>query len=560
MKDVKKVLFVFAYIWVLIPYPILSGCRENTDLLTGKCFYIDAIGGNDDNEGLSSGAAFKTLQRINGVELNAGDKILLKAGQVHSGELKLEGVKGIQDLPIVIGSYGEGNSPVIDAKGCPEAILLENCSFIEVSDIAITANGKGDDFDPSQGGDMRCGVKVIVTKEGNYSHIILSRLEIKDVFFEKEGFIRSADEVTTANGTQKYGYGIRILNKTDKGLITDVNITDCCIENVSHTGIKFTSYRKTVPKQGVRDVEISGNKILFTGGPGIQMSGVAECHVNNNIVDHSGSNDDTRKWGRGSGLWTWGSENILIEHNRFTNANGPGDSAGAHIDFNCRNVIIQYNFSADNAGGFCEILGNNFNCSYRYNISVNDGYREKGADGAFQEGKIFWLSGYCGKSSERKGPFNTYFYNNTIYVKNEIVAKIAVDKASSGILIANNIFYIIGESKLVKGDQYKPEEDGGTSIPNVVFRNNLYLKKDNWPSEVIIQDEAPVIGDPGFKVPGGMNIDDYIPGSAGLIKNKGIEIEKIPGDNIGLKTGLKVKYDISGNEIEGLPDIGAIEL
>ena len=43
-------------------------------------------------------------------------------------------------------------------------------------------------------------------------------------------------------------------------------------------------------------------------------------------------------------------------------------------------------------------------------------------------------------------------------------------------------------------------------------------------------------------------------------KNKGIEIEKIPGDNIGLKIGLKVKYDISGNEIEGLPDIGAIEL
>ena len=27
-------------------------------------------------------------------------------------------------------------------------------------------------------------------------------------------------------------------------------------------------------------------------------------------------------------------------------------------------------------GGFCEILGDNINCGYRYNISVNDGYRE----------------------------------------------------------------------------------------------------------------------------------------------------------------------------------------
>jgi hypothetical protein len=205
-------------------------------------------------------------------------------------------------------------------------------------------------------------------------------------------------------------------------------------------------------------------------------------------------------------------------------------------------------------------LGNNYNCSYRYNISINDGYREKGSDGAFQEGKIFWLSGYCGKNSKRKGPYNTYFYNNTIFVKAEIVAKIAVDKVSSGILFVNNLFCILGNSKLVKGDQYKPEEGGGTSIPNVVFKNNVYLNENNWPKNAMISDIEPIIGDPEFKNPGGLNISDYIPTNISLIKNRGINIIKIPGDNIGIKIGLKLKKDILGNAIKDLPDIGAIEL
>jgi len=298
---------------------------------------------------------------------------------------------------------------------------------------------------------------------------------------------------------------------------------------------------------------------METGGPGIQMSGVVNAIVRNNRVNKSGSHNDSRKWGRGSGLWTWGSRDVLIEKNYFLNASGPGDSAGAHIDFNCSNVILQYNFSANNAGGFCEILGNNYNCAYRYNISVNDGYRIKGKDGAFQEGKLFWLSGYNGKR-KRRGPYNSYFYNNTMYVKKEILTKIAIDKATSGVLITNNIFYIEGKSKAVLGDQYNPEKEGETTIKNLVFQNNLFLKNNNWPKELPIQDDRAIIGNPNFANAGGDRIVDYIPLDTRLIQNKGIEIDLIPNDSIGLPVGLRVNYDILGNRIEGLPDMGAIEL
>ena len=282
--------------------------------------------------------------------------------------------------------------------------------------------------------------------------------------------------------------------------------------------------------------------------------------VDGNYVDSSGSNNDSRKWGRGSGLWIWGTANVIIQNNHFLNANGPGDSAGCHIDFNCSDVVVQYNFSANNAGGFCEILGNNYNCAYRYNISVNDGHRVKGVNGAFQEGKVFWLSGYVGSNQQPKGPFNSYFYNNTIFTKKEVAANFAVAKSSEGILIANNIFYIEGESKLVAGDQYTPETIGSTPIENYIFENNLYLTESNWPKEVLIQDTKPLIGNPEFRNKGGLKKENYFPVNIFLIKDKGIEIKRIPGDDVGLRIGLKAEHDILGNKIMGNPDLGAIEV
>ena len=140
------------------------------------------------------------------------------------------------------------------------------------------------------------------------------------------------------------------------------------------------------------------------------------------------------------------------------------------------------------------------------------------------------------------------------------ITSTVIDKASSGVLIVNNIFYIEGESKLVIGDQYKPDEGGESLVKNIVFRNNLYLQETNWPKEVLIQDTDMIIGDPRFVNNGGNKITDYISLHTKLIKDKGIEIQKIPEDKIGLYIGLKAAHDILGNKITGKPDLGAIEL
>ena len=525
----------------------------------GQCYYLNSETGNDNNNGLSPESAWKSLDKANELQLQPGDQLLLCEGSQFKGSLELND-SGTTEHPIIISTYSVGNDnqkkALIDAKGYLAGIYIKNSSNILVKDIEITANGGGLKVDVSTKNKMRCGVLVTSTNAADCSNVSIQDLYVHDVFFEDHGFKRGAGEIATANGTQSYGWGIRFINSNTTSVLENLTVESCVVENVAHTGIKFTNEKSG---QNIRNISLRNNKVRKTGGPGIQMSGVFKGIVSGNTVDSSGSDDDSRKWGRGSGLWTWGTSDVVIEHNSFKNANGPGDSAGCHIDFNCNNVIVQYNFSINNAGGFCEILGNNYNCAYRYNVSVNDGYRVKGEDGAFQEGKIFWLSGYQG-NKKRSGPFDSYFYNNTIYVSKDIVAKIAVDRVSNGILIANNIFYIEGESKLVLGDQYKPDAGGVSEIENVVFENNLYLKKSNWPSDVLIQDTHPLFGNPMFVKPGGNEIEDYKPANEELVKNKGIKIEPIPGDTIGLKIGLEVKYDFMGNAIQGTPDLGAIEL
>jgi hypothetical protein len=503
---------------------------------------------------------FTSLDEINNQKINPGDSILLANGTISNGTLILENVKGTENNPVTISGYNsEGQTqsahPVINAKGYANGILLENCSYIKITGLEITADGGGIQSPGAEEPEMRCGVLVQTLQPGNYENIVLSGLIIKDIFSEEPGFKRGKDEVRTANGTQRYGWGIRFINNTGGAVLKGIIVNDCEISNTAHTGLKFTA-----KNYGIENIHVSGNVVTHTGGPGIQMSGVKNGMVDGNYVDSSGSTSDSRKWGRGSGLWTWGTTNVIIQNNHFLNANGPGDSAGCHIDFNCSDVVVQYNFSVNNAGGFCEILGNNYNCAYRYNISVNDGHRVKGKNSAFQEGKIFWLSGYVGSNQKPKGPFNSYFYNNTIYTSQELVANFAVAKSSSGILIANNIFYIAGDSKLVAGDQYQPEEIGSTPIPNTIFENNLYLSDSNWPQEVLIQDGSPIIGDPEFQNPGGLTIGDYVPANPALVKDRGMKITKIPNDSIGLTIGLDVQYDILGNTLKGLPDMGAIEL
>jgi len=515
---------------------------------------VDSISGDDAAAGTSPVLAWRTLARASRATLRAGDALLLASGVKHPGRLLFADLAGTAAEPVVIGTFPRaGVDPrapaLIDGRGTPAALELRNCQNVRVEDLALTADGG------APAGDMRCGVLIVVDRAGDFGGVTLQRLHVKAVSFENPGFKRPDADVRTANGEGRYGWGVRVIVRPVQAIMRDLVVRDCVIERVDHTGLKLTA-----PSGGLREVVVENVRVSHSGGPGMQMSGVSGGRFSRLTVDHSGSTSDPRNWGRGSGLWTWGSRDVVIERSRFTDAHGPADSAGVHIDFGCRNVVVQYNFSARNAGGFCEILGDNFNCAYRYNVSVDDGQRVKGRDGAFQEGKTFWLSGYAGAKQKPRGPFNTYFYNNTIFVGADHEAKFAVAPTAEGVLVANNIFCLVGPSRRVASDQSKNDAAAARSIQRAVMANNLFLRADNWPAGVGIDDPEPMLGDPGFARPAGDRLVDYVPTNVALIKDRGRTILPLPGDEIGLARGLTVTTDIRGQPIVGAPDLGAIEL
>ena len=453
----------------------------------GYSYFFNSVTGNNSNLGTKE-KPFKSLDFLKNINLSNGDKILLSNGSTFLNTIELINEEGIE-----ISNYdSDGNSelPIINSKGKIAAIFIENSSNIEIRNLEITADGGGANkyLHKKLKTDLRAGILYLVTDKKLHSGLDILSVNIRDVFYEDSGYERNESEVRTPNGTKSYGWGIRILNLSEFGNLENISIKNSQFTNISHTAIRFIGKKE---KQ-FKNLEIFDNIVLRTGGPGMVFNSTRNLFARGNDINYSGSFDDSRKWGRGSGLWTWGTSNAVISQNKFQNANGPADSAGCHIDFNCNDVIVENNLSRNNAGGFIEILGNNYNCSYRNNISINDGHRVKGKNRAFQEGKTFWLSGYIGRGKERNGPFNSYIYGNRVYVGKDIIPKIAVDKASKGIYVANNIFYFENDPVMVLGDQYKPDKGGGTEIINVFFENNIFYR-NHWPKDVLIQPKNNII-------------------------------------------------------------------
>jgi hypothetical protein len=181
-----------------------------------------------------------------------------------------------------------------------------------------------------------------------------------------------------------------------------------------------------------------------------------------------------------------------------------------------------------------------------------------------KDGRVLWVSGYVGSGNPTKGPYNQYIYNNTIYVKDDITSSFDIHDTNLGLLVANNIFYVEGPTK----DDTGNSDDNYTQdmVDHVVWKNNLYQRTGIVPvfyedslSQPSFTETDPIIGDPLFANTGGLNASDYIPMSAERIQDKGIIIEKLPDDEIGLIVGLEVSEDFFGNTITGLPDMGAIQ-
>ena len=80
--------------------------------LSATTYYIDFSWGNDSSAGTSIFTPWQTINKINNSSFQGGDSILFKRGEVWKERLVFPS-SGNAFSPIVIGSYGEGNLPII---------------------------------------------------------------------------------------------------------------------------------------------------------------------------------------------------------------------------------------------------------------------------------------------------------------------------------------------------------------------------------------------------------------------------------------------------------------
>jgi hypothetical protein len=535
----------------------------------GRIFYIDAINGNDNADGFSPATAWQTLSHASNQPYQAGDWIMLRACQEFEGGLSLSGVNGLEDAPVKIGTWGENpsiNRAIINCSSVENGITLSNSSHIEIENLEIYGDGG------SSNSSNRRGVYVeLWNPDANRRHFHLRNLYIHDLFAPVE---RETDgkKFTVNEGT---AIAFITLNQSNSHY-EDIDIRDCHFETLGTSGITIGKWASEDNiAAGVtwhKDVTIVDNYFNNIGRDGIVTAGVENVYIARNTILNPGCFDDTRMNGRGDGLWTWFTFDCIVEHNYLRGARGRIDCNGMHVDIGSENNIFQYNLSIDNAGGFCSIIGNSFNNVYRYNISINDGNRVAGTNEygrKIVDSKVITLSGYNGDrfgENVRRGPFNSYIYNNTIFTSPTIQANFNVEFSSKGALVANNLFYITGSAADISGDWLKEDEDheniivdnNRTVINGGVLPSNINQSiDDNWAWDIFLNNFAI---DPMTPNPGGLEAMDYFPQNQSVIQDQGIDLYLIPGDLFGVQGGFVPSGDYNGQPIILKPDIGAFEI
>lgn len=433
---------------------------------TYRTFYVDSSSGDDNHPGTSIDKAWKSIERLNKEEFKPGDKILFRSGTEYTGQFEPKG-NGSQEAPIIVDKFGEGGKPIIHGQGEKlHTLLLQNISYWEVNNLEITNKGK----EPMP---RRNGVFVHAQNAGEIHHIHLKNLTVHDV----NGSCIKNDGA---------GNGIFWKNEGDSlpTRFIDLLIEDCHIYNCQRNGITGEGNYERKSWYPSLEVVIRGNLIENVPGDGIVPIACDGALVEYNTMKDSP--DLLRIEDAAAGMWPWSCDNTLIQFNEVSGHNAKWDGQGFDSDYNCRNTVIQYNFSHDNAGGMLLIcnegnsLGESWNIGtdktiIRGNISINDGIRSYPT-------RPGWFSPVIHISGPAK---DTEIEENVILVlkkdSKEIDRSILTIDTWGGpwperTLFKDNIFYVLN-------DELPYKFTLGNSIETVFAGNHFFGNFENKPED-----------------------------------------------------------------------------
>ena len=109
-----------------------------------RVYYLDNVNGRDSNSGLTEALAWNTIAKVNTISFSPGDQILFKRGETwHETLIPL--TSGIDGAPIVFGSYGTGDLPIIDGEDTRHCVDGSGKSYLTFQELDCR-NGVGYGF------------------------------------------------------------------------------------------------------------------------------------------------------------------------------------------------------------------------------------------------------------------------------------------------------------------------------------------------------------------------------------------------------------------------------
>ena len=281
----------------------------------GRIFYVSSMHGDDTNSGQTPEDAFRSLRKINQLEIQPGDQIFLERGSVFIGEYLHLYAGGTKEAPVVVDAYGEGALPRIEADGngiwyqnygghldnvvhtwkgyLSSAVLLYDAEYISIRNLEITNNPCIKNERLNQADRMnRTGVSVIAQNHGTLHQIELDHLYIHGV----EGNIY--DKHLNNGGIYMSVSRPDDEEKTGIARYDGIHIHHCKVENCRRWGIaagytyqhdKFTTLElpdEVVKTYGSTNVVIEHNFVKDIGGDGITPMYCFEPLIQYNISEN----------------------------------------------------------------------------------------------------------------------------------------------------------------------------------------------------------------------------------------------------------------------------------
>mgnify|MGYP000861851675 FL=1 len=358
-----------------------------------KTYYVSSTNGDDCNNGEAPETAFGSLDRINNLELNPGDRILLERGSVFENQyLHIKG-RGTRSDRIEIGAYGEGTMPCIHSNGTgiwyqdygapldspshvykgevSSALLLYDVEYILVHDLIITNSSPYTTMEEYAAPHKmdRTGIAVVAKNGGTLHDITIRDVWVHDV----TGNVYNKH----MNNGGIYMTALTPDNEEKTGIARydGVTVENCTVWRVSRWGIavgytyqhqKFSGVEldeETFRKYGHENIIIRNCYVSQAGGDAITPMYSLEPLTEHNIADSCAKemNDsvyrhpEDRMGKVAAAIWPWKCKNARFCYNEVTDTRLNQDGMAYDADSG-DGTLYEYNYSRSNEGGcimFC---------------------------------------------------------------------------------------------------------------------------------------------------------------------------------------------------------------